>query len=320
MSRTDVDITAIRDLPPGGVEPSDASVARTWHAVNRGTSGPAPSRSRRWVLTTAAAAGVVVATGSATVLLRRDPGIEPAALPSVPVWMPVEAAVAEMVAAAARTVATALPADRFLYVAATGVAASIRSDDTATLERVEHEQWMKPYGLITARIDVDGRRVGPDDDEETRALARLAVNGPSLLDPTAEFLADLARHQFRPGHGASWFVDLTELFHRADPLLTPETRTAIYRGLGRDPLHISAGAVDAGGRRLIVFRHTDLDTTHDILFDPLTGHAAGRRSGKLGAPLDYRAGGGVDPTLVEPGVLSQELWRWAVVDEPGRSK
>ncbi|MBL7262235.1 hypothetical protein [Paractinoplanes lichenicola] len=76
MSRTDPDLIAVRELPPGLAEPSDEAVARVWHKI---AARPAPRRSSRrlWVPITAAAA-VLALVGAGIFFLRPRTVSQPA--------------------------------------------------------------------------------------------------------------------------------------------------------------------------------------------------------------------------------------------------
>ncbi|MBE1488469.1 hypothetical protein [Plantactinospora soyae] len=128
MNRTDPDLVAVRNLPPGLSEPDDEAVARTWRAV---VSGHAARQRRSWrprlVLPVTAAAVVAgLALGAGLVLAPPNgagpdrpatpPGqADPLAVsyggPAV-----VRAALDELIARAATVEPVPVPDGRFIYV------------------------------------------------------------------------------------------------------------------------------------------------------------------------------------------------------------
>jgi len=69
------------------------------------------------------------------------------------------------------------------------------------------------------------------------------------------------------------------------------------------------------GRRLVAVRHTEQGNGDEILFDPATGQAVGRRTVTLDPDVTVTAPG--DAPKLEPGVLYQATWTQKVVAAVG---
>jgi hypothetical protein len=206
-----------------------------------------------------------------------------------------------------------IPDGQFLYV---------RTDGREPPDGRVHEMWLDPQGMIPLRIDIDGAdtSTGPKSNIEADiATARqvFAQEGPNLRMPTPRFLASLptdpavllnmvtALNEGTKLGGAHYaFKEIGELFWEYGALLTPAVRVAFYRALGRIN-GVTGTELRVDGRRLYALREPDkgLGFAEELLLDPSTGQAAGRRS------LD--TGGQVTPTDLE-------LWRYAVVGAVGQ--
>ena len=63
MSRFDPDVVAVRDLPPGRLEPSAESVSRTWRTITRRLASRGSRLRRRWLVPVIAAAVAALVMG-----------------------------------------------------------------------------------------------------------------------------------------------------------------------------------------------------------------------------------------------------------------
>jgi len=201
---------------------------------------------------------------------------------------------------------------------------------TAELEegRIEEqirELWFDPEGMVTLSI-TDGRTdMGVDPDTERGVFEQ---SGPSLDQPTPAWLASLPtdpdqlRGKLRElmGEEEAWSTDhalwstLQEFYLRTDLLLTPELRSALLRSFtGLLGLTSSEAMVD--GRRLVAVRHTERESGDEILFDPATGAAVGRRSVTSSPDVTVSAPAGT-PRL-DPGVTYQATWTQKIVTSVG---
>lgn len=350
MNREDSDLIAVRDLPPGQPEPTDESVSRTWHRISAARR-PARARTTSRILVPAMA-GILVAglvIGGALVLRPGSDDLgfgspsgektsEPNLAPAPPETVAALNALAE--AAARGPAAAAVRPGQFIFVRHDGWAASFRANAAqatattepreaelteGTIERQIREMWVDPEGMITMSI-TDGREeMGGDPASERAAFKR---DGPGLNWATPEWLASLPtdperlRGQLRDliGKGDSWSTDhalwtnLQEFYLRTDLLLTPELRAALLRSF-TGLLGITSSEVTVDGRRLVAVRHTERGSGDEILFDPATGSAVGRRSvaESSGVVVTTPA----DAPRLDPGVLYQATWTQKVVAAVG---
>lgn len=318
MTRTDPDLRAVLDLP--AAEPTDVSVSRTWHLLNRrqtATRGRAPRRLSRLLVPAAAAALVAAVTigavtlngvgggndrvgapGTAEVLASHQPlpterGTNPELSRTTPEAL---AALAELAGTAETASTVNLGPDQLIHVRADGWASAQQGDDpTAQVEYQGRELWIDPQGMIPVRLLAGDRDLlaGPKAEPNPGQVQRddLRENGANLRRVTPEWLAGLpaddpaallARLRGDVADNDKWTADhllwdaVAELYHNADLVLSPRLRAGLLRAYqGMDGL--TAGEVLVDGRRLVAIRQTEGLSSTEILFDPLTAAAVGRR-------------------------------------------
>ncbi|GHJ49475.1 hypothetical protein Cs7R123_68170 [Catellatospora sp. TT07R-123] len=319
MNRTDPDLTAVRDLPPGLAEPTDASVTRTWYLLSaRQTAAQGGSRRPllRLLVPIAAAALVGVVTISA-INWTSGGGADFAAPqidlisashqplptehathePSLTRTTPEAVAALEALAHTAEqsTAVVTLSPGQLIHVDTAGWAARL-SGGSGSVTYQPRSVWLDPAGMITLKLlagdrDLDAGSRSNAEAERAQERQLLAEHGPSLAQPTPQWLASLptdpaqllARLRAETEVGKAWTVDhqlwdnLSQFYSECDILLSPQLRAALLRAFtGMDGL--TAGEVYLDGTRLIAIRQTDQDTGYEILFDPVTAWAVGRRT------------------------------------------
>lgn len=371
MTRTDPDVAAVRQLPPGLVEPTDASVSRTWHAVTARRAVRERPRTRLRFLIPVTAALVVsgLAVGAAVLFAPGGSGaplppggggapLQPGAAPVLGGAIEVSAAMDRLIASGASASPLPVADGQLIYVhtqelaTAVGAEAETGQGEVApkssgagrpgaqtagggtgqTLPAPEnHQMWLDPQGMIALGIVRNGEDLtkGPKANHEAQvaeARQRLAAAGPSLFQPTPPWLAALPtdparlRAQILAGIGENkWSEEhrlvtaLGDLLWVAEPVLTPQVRVALYRVLaGVDGL--TAAEISIDGRAFYAFRHAEAHSADDLLFDPLTGRAAGRGS----AAMDDGPQASPAPP-VGPGTY-QSLWTYAIVARVGQTQ
>jgi hypothetical protein len=182
--------------------------------------------------------------------------------------------------------------------------------------------WYDPEGMIWLPTD-EGMRMEPSVEDQRDEVAR---SGGTIVNPTPAWLAALptdpdallAEMRSWTTPDQSWSVDhqvinlLHELHLRADPVLPTDTRVALLRAMAR-LTGLSATSPTVDGRTVVAIRHAEVNDTIEILFDPATGRAAGRRSIQGPDP-------GRPPAPGEPEIATYSvLWTWTVVDEVGQT-
>lgn len=346
------DIVAVRDLPPGRVEPTDESVSRAWHALTRRQATPEPARARRRWLVPVAAAGVVLGlavTGAA--LFAPGPADTPTAgLPTAGTPIDPYAALDALAAAGSTARPAPLAAGQLIYVHTQGVTSSYGiGSDTATMGREDHEVWLDPQGMIALSVFRDGvdltapetgpvtdpkekvaleGKLGNPPDQIAEQRAALAENGPSVYQPTpawlaalppdpvalrAELLRGLDRGKWSADHDL--FRAVGDLLSAAEPIVTAEVRVGLYRALAQVG-NLTALDTTAEQRRVVAIRHTENGAVDEILFDPDTGRFLGRGAGRTDAPRAEPVGG-VEPP-VDPGVDYRAVGTFKIVSAVGR--
>lgn len=343
MSRDDSDIIAVRDLPPGRPEPTDESVSRTWHHITAARR-PARARATSRILVPAMAAVLVAGLVVGGALVFRpgaelldfgspsgDKSAEPNRAPTPPQTVAVLHALAE--AAAHGPAAVQVRPGQYIFVHHDGWAAGFQATvegngappQEGRIERQIREMWFDPQGMVTMSVTDGQVNLGADPSAERGAFER---QGPSLNWSTPEWLASLPtdpaqlRAELREltGDGGAWSTDhalwstLQELYLRADLVLSPEVRAALLLSFtGLRGLTSSDLTVD--GRRLVAVRHTERGTGDEILFDPATGQAVGRRT--VSPDPDVTLTAPADAPKLDPGVLYQATWTQKVVAAVG---
>ncbi|SNT65281.1 hypothetical protein SAMN05421812_12149 [Asanoa hainanensis] len=222
MNRADPDLIAVRDLPPGTVEPTDESVSRTWHTMTRRQAPPARSRFRR--LVPAAAALVVAGLATTGVVALQgggsDPGVSVGSAPSSPpnpkggevshgpkggggknpspavgtplplgASKPINAkqSLDRLAAKAATSKTETVRPDQVIYTRMYGVSSTDNIGDAAppVLGADETELWFAPEGMTAVANIRNGVDRGGSTDPST------PVDKPSIWQPTPEWLAAL---------------------------------------------------------------------------------------------------------------------------------
>jgi hypothetical protein len=228
--------------------------------------------------------------------------------------VPVSQVLTEMVPKAASVRPLTIPDGQLLY---------IRSDGREPPAGRVHEMWLDPQGMIPLRIDIDGADTskGPKSNMEADiATARqvFAQEGPNLRMPTPQFLAGLPTDPAalldmvtalneNTKLGGAYYVsnEIGQLLWEYGAVITPPVRVAFYHALST--VSRTATELTVDGRRLYALREPDTGRgfAEELLLDPSTGQAAGRRSLALGGQ------GQVTPTDLV-------LWRYAVVGTVGQ--
>jgi hypothetical protein len=338
MSRIDTDITAVRDLPPGRPEPTDESVSRTWHQITRRSAAPARRTSRLLVPVMAAAVVVGLAGGGAVVFGPADAPwgfgspsgtkTTDANLAATPAET-VDALNALAGKASRGSAAATVRPGQYIYVKHDGWAASFEmanqepgEAETGIIGRQPREWWFNPQGMVLQQQAGGGAR------EQTGGSISPAPTGPSFAHPTPEWLASLPtdpdelRDKLRGemGREDAWSTDhqvwstMQEFYLNSDLLLSPRVRAGLLRAFtGLRGLTSSEVKVD--GRSLVAVRHTERESGVEILFDPETGRAVGRRDVTLSDNVTL-----VEPPNgpeLDPGVMYQATWTQKVVSAVG---
>ncbi|GAA1422098.1 hypothetical protein ACFQZ4_33520 [Catellatospora coxensis] len=352
MTRTDADLTAVRDLPPGSPDPSDESVSRTWYLLSArqaAARGRAPRRLARWLVPVAAGLTVTaVALGAVTVggvgghrfatpnialveashqPLPTERGTNPGLTRTTPEAI---TALEELARTAERAQTVDLRAGQFVHVLIEGWAVHLTDNWAGTVEFQPRELWLDPQGMIPLKVlngDENMFDSGRADREGDLEHARnfLRDNGPSIVSPTPQWLAglttepqallallraDVPDNETFTKDQQLWDA-MTYLYQRCDILLSPQLRAALLRAFqGMDGL--TAGTVMIDDIELVAIRQTDGNSAIEILFDPVTAWAVGRRSISLDDRLRLtppRSGPKFDP-LVD----YHATWRQNIVD------
>lgn len=318
---------SLRDLPR-----RDQSLARVWaKTVDRADQRGRHSlrfRPRRGMIAAASAAVVlaIALTGSWVAGIGRGShSAEPLAPPTMSVGesLPVDRAWAEIIGGARGAVEAGIPDDAVVYVRSEGSAWNYPGSGDWRWEPEHHEMWLDPLGFRPLRIIRNGQTMlnegEPDRHPMAVAQRRQRAN---LHYPTVEWLAALPTDPaaleallLRESKQESWsnrygmWEALSDLFRRADLALRPDVRVAIYDVMAAED-GLTATVVYVDGRRLYAIGRVERDHGQQIIFDPETGRAVGRR---------WVALSDVEPNPAD-GVMSWSLWRQAVVDVVGRSR
>ncbi|MDI1462041.1 hypothetical protein QEZ54_13785 [Catellatospora sp. KI3] len=358
MTRTDPDLHAVRDLPPGLADPTDASVSRTWYLLSaRQTAAQAGSRHPllRLLLPIVAAALVGVVTVTA-VNLAGPGGVDFAAPqigtisashqplpaehathdPSLTRTTPEAIAALEALAHTAEqgTAIVTLAPGQLIHVQTNGWAAHV-SEGTGQVKYQPRSIWYDPEGMVPLRLLAGDRDMfgGPRSDleaEQAQARQFLAEHGPSVLMPTPQWLASLptdpaqllARLRGDVTGNDSWAVDhqvwdyMSQVYAECDILLAPQVRAALLRAYaGMDGL--TAGEVMVDDTRLVAIRQTDRGTAYEILFDPVTAWAVGRRTIDVSGTLNLTSAGSTP--VFNPLVAYHATWTQTIVSSTDES-
>lgn len=341
MSHEEREIQQLREFRS---ELADPSAERLAQVRARLTNRPTPVRRTRWsmrglaVPAFVAAAVLAVAVGAGVVALDGDPsGAAPPAAP--PSEMPTDdqqtssQSEPDPVTAAEHQAAVTL-LEQLATSAGTGPAPLIVPAGQLLYVRQSagqsytHELWLEVnggIGLMIRRTDNGQQIVVPDprnpkDNHATEVeeqRQRLAKDGPSLWQPTPEFLAGLPTDPASlrsliattaAQGGGSWSPDyaivdfLRNFLYNTDPLITPQVRAALYRMLAELPSIGSTGElIDIDGRKVYAIAQSERGQRQELLIDAQTGRIVGSRSS---------VGSG-------SGQAFPELWTYAVVAKAG---
>jgi hypothetical protein len=226
---------------------------------------------------------------------------------------------------------------QLIYVRSDGVSTSFGGDPArGTLSRENHEMWLDPQGMIMLGIVSNGEDLtqGPKSDhagQVAQARAQLATDGPSLLLPTPQWLAQLPtdpaalRGELLADIGESKWSDdhtlvtaLGDLLWTSEPLVGPQARVALYRVLaGVEGLTATETVVE--NRQVYAIGHSENGVIDELLFDRTTGAAVGRRSGLEGeaaAGVTVTPAAGVEAPA-DPGITAQSVWTHRIVAAVG---
>jgi hypothetical protein len=330
MSHTDPDIVAVRELPPGVPDPSDESVSRTWRLMTARRVAPARTWQRLLVPVTAAAMVVGLAVG-ATVVFRPGglsfgagggPSDEKTSEPNLAAASPQAVAALKAMAEVAAGVPTTVPpiaTGQYVLVHHDGwVAVVSESSRFAKVEKQDRDYWFDPRGGLIRAASFDGAppRVENEDVPRGQTVG-------SIIHPTPEWLAGLptdpvkllAELRGAMDKDAPWSIDhqvwsaMQDLYLRCDLLLSTEVRVALLRAF-TSLRGITSSEVSIDKRRLVAIRHTERGSGDEILFDPTTGRAVGRRSVNVEGTLRLDP---ASPVKLDPGVGYQAIWTQKVV-------
>jgi hypothetical protein len=330
MSHTDPDVVAVRELPPGVPDPSDESVSRTWRLMAGRRSAPARTWQRLLVPVTAAAMVVGLAVGAAVVFrpgglsfgAGGGPSDEKTSEPNLAAASPQAVAALKAMAEVAAGIPTTVPpiaTDQFVYVRHDGwVAVVSESSQFAKAAKQDRDYWFDPQGGVMRGASFDGAvpRV------ESQDVPRGQTTG-SIIHPTPKWLAQLPTDPAKlldelraaMDKDAPWSIDhqvwsaMQDLYLRCELLLSTEVRAALLSAF-TSLRGITSSEVTIDKRRLVAIRHTERGSGDEILFDPTTGRAVGRRSVNVETALRLDP---ASPVKLDPGVGYQAIWTQKVV-------
>jgi hypothetical protein len=334
MSHTDPEVVAVRELPPGMPDVTDESVSRTWRLMTARRSAPARSWPRLLVPVTAAAMVVGLAVGATVVFRPADlsfgsgstPAEEKTAESNLAPPSPEAVAVLNAMAAVAAEKPTTVPPiapGQYVFVRHDGWAAAMSAHDasnqTATVREQDREYWFDPQGMVLRAASFDGEPARPEHESIPAGPAAGTITRPtpewlaSLPTEPAKLLTELRSAMAEDG---PWSVDhqlwsaLQDFYLTCDLLLSSELRAGLLRAF-TSLRGITSSEVTIDQRRLVAIRHTERGNGDEILFDPTTGRAVGRRSVDVDGTVTVDP---ASPVRLGPGVTYQATWTQAVVD------
>ncbi len=317
---TEPDLVAVQQLAP---PPSDESLTRTWYRITQLSARP-PQRHRHWIPVTAAAAVLLLAAASLTIL-RVGPGrLWPVASTSDAVTTLY--ALADT--AAAGPAAPTVHSGQFIYVQLDGWAAGFGANgekSKGVLGPQPRHIWYDPDGMVAVKITDGTKDFGVGGKPGTEPGTVKPPTG--LLAPTPQWLAALPtdpdqllavlRNQM--GSKSSWTVDhelwdaMAQLYSEADVMMSPQTRSALLRAAARmTGLSVREVAPD-----LVAIRQTDRDSGVEILFQPSTGRAVGRAEAFLGSGVTIERP--ADAPDFPANIVYQTTWTQSIVDSTAGS-
>ncbi|RZU73921.1 hypothetical protein EV384_2355 [Micromonospora kangleipakensis] len=322
MSRTEPDLVAVRDLPPGRPEPTDESVSRTWYTIIHRLSDRR-LRSRRWLVPVTAAAVVAALVVGAVTLFAPDR--------TPPAPLNPRQVMDRLIDKAARIEPVEVPPGQLLYVRAENTQRPGRAVPGTT------ETWFDGQTVMPLRVRVDGTDTsvdGPDKPGSTAEDNRnIVAAGGNWYFPTpgwlaraptepAALFAQLGKESFgaftdsRPEREWEVIAILAGLLSRAEPRLSPELRVGLYR-LIADLDGLVASEVTVDGRRCwAVGLTTDTSGgTAALLFDQGSGRVIGKRDVQRQGP-----GPGAPAPSGGPTSVQETRWTFAVVPDTNRTE
>ncbi|GAB2576958.1 hypothetical protein Aab01nite_12280 [Paractinoplanes abujensis] len=281
MSRTDPDLIAVRELPPGVAEPSDEAVARVWHKI---AARPAPRRSTRrlWVPITAAAA-VMALVGAGFFLLRPRTVSQPA-------FTSDRETVTRVIGELRDRAVTAEPLAFRKGQVTWWTERTVQRERDGLIYVRTCENWYDVNTRFTAfELCDDGK---PDPERLAEVRAREQAGRVTKGIPAGTGLRDLVGGPTDPAAiRAALVTDRKGNVLESDDLkvwkgLVLAFYTDVYtpadrvRGLFRTmaALPVSVGETTVDGRRLVVVRNREHQVSTDLLFDPGTGRYAGAQA------------------------------------------
>ncbi|MCO8271333.1 hypothetical protein M1L60_12085 [Actinoplanes sp. TRM 88003] len=342
MKPMDHDLVAVRDLPPGIVEPSDEALARVRQRV---FARPAPRRlawgpmMRRFWVPVAAAAAVLLVVGAGLYFLRPRTISQPHPVSSDPAV--VRRVFDRLIAAAADATPYRPRAGQLIYQ--DGRCVERDAVDGQAYEK-RTESWIEPATAAFVGSVEGGPVAGPTPEAwvsenakdsfrtrppSERPLLELTdfVDGPTEPAAARRDLIDrITTDTAVPEDDQVWgaIYELAVL----DALIPVERRVALYQVLAGLPVSVGETGVD--GRRLVIVRfatpagafagYLGEDKNYDLLIDPATGFVAGTQV-RLADPaatwpvetVPSRSA----PARVDPDLVRRDLYRFGLVENIG---
>jgi hypothetical protein len=310
MTRMDPDITAVRNLPPGLPEPTEESLARTWHAIARRQSAREAPRRRRPLLVPVIAAATVLALTVGGVALRHliapSTPIPPASPPSF------EEIMNDLIHKAGNLPAATPGSGDLVYVSTTGTSTA---NGVVTTHR--WERWAAPRQMLPLRATLDGTDVDPTPDElEVDHRNIVGTDGGNWFFPTVQWLAAapadgeaLRRYVgFTDQHAVA---HLSTIFSKVEPLVTAPLRVSLYQILATAP-DMTAVRLTLDGRTVWALTQGQAHTYgHALFVDAETGRTVGTRSAWIGSPPPNRPE--LQKRKLRDDYAVQWTWRHAIV-------
>lgn len=325
MRLDDPDIQAVRSLPPSMADPTEDAVGRTWQKMSRIRANRARATRptlRRWLIPVTAAGLVAALIGGAALWLK--PGADGAPYQAARNGNGLRLSDAlDILADAAEkgAPAAAVTPGQLVFVKIDGWAARYTGDKVAEMQPQTRLIWHDPNGMNAVEI-TDGKTSMMRGQERGTAQP-VTADIPSFSFPTPQWLAalpadadQLAKLLTDTVHDTKWSTPhevwsmMSGFYTSSDLLLPPAVRAALFRSYAKlDGL--TATEMTIGGLRYIGLRHVEQQSADEVLFDPSTGRAVGKRS-LYGGDLELRPAPG--QPLLDKGVTYQAFFTQEVVD------
>jgi hypothetical protein len=318
MISNEPDVAAVRNMPPGLPEPTDASVSRTWYAIGQRQATRKTRRRYRVLMPVTAAAVVlgVVVGGAALLRSAAHNGTAPAGAAD----QSASKLMASMIDKAAKIPAASPGAHDLVYGVSTGVTTSNDTEKTTSVE-----WWAAPGQMMPLRRTENGSDVEADVDHtgvDNRNIVR--DKGGSYGFPTVQWLAALpaeraALIQYLRGYTAKKPVTDAEVmgyvqavFGHGEPLVPPRSRVALYQLIADMP-DLTAQELTVDGRSVwAVLQGATHTYGQGLLFDAKTGRTVGELDKWIGSPAADRSA--VLKTKLPADYSITATWRFAIVN------